>query len=62
MGLIIKLISVWGIGDGIWLASRPKDWGRAWSKTVEYISEHRALATALAGLQLCICLWLLKKK
>ena len=61
MSLIIKLVSIWGICDSFWLASRPKDWGRMWSRTVMFISEHKGLAKGLAGLQLAICLWLLKR-
>jgi hypothetical protein len=62
MSLIIKLVSIWGILDSFWLASRPKDWGQMWSRAVTFISEHKALARALAGLQLSICIWLLRKK
>jgi hypothetical protein len=61
MGAVLKLISIWGLGDALFLAFRPSGWGRFWTKGVSTISGDRRVAAGVACLQVIICLWMIRK-
>lgn len=62
MGLVIKLIAVWGLCDALFLGTRPKAWAAFWRKGVEVAGASRPVSIGLAALQLVICLALIKGK
>ena len=62
MGLLIKLLAVWGLADSMWLAARPKQWSEFWGRTTGMVGENTTAAKALAGLQFAACMWILRRK
>lgn len=62
MGLIIKLLAMWGMADSVWMSVRPKQWSGFWGVIISMIGEKPVYARALAGLQFAVCMWMLKRK
>jgi hypothetical protein len=61
MKLLIKLLLGWGILDSVFLATRPREWSQFWMRGVSLIGADRRVAGAVSGLQLALCLYLLRK-
>lgn len=61
MKTVMKILCVWGVIDGMWLACCPQAWGKFWGRNLKFISEHKKVAKAVAGLRISFCGWLLKK-
>ena len=61
MRLLIKLFLVWGVFDSFWLARNPKSWESFWVNKMDAVTDRPLLARALAGLQMAMCAWLLKR-
>jgi hypothetical protein len=62
MGLIIKLLAMWGLADSLWMSLRPKQWSSFWGVVINEVGEKPSYARALAGLQFAVCMWMLKRK
>ena len=61
MGLLLRLVCLWGFLDALLLGTRPKAWGKFWKKGVLAISETPQLPKLLATVQFAICFWILDK-
>jgi hypothetical protein len=61
MKLLIKLLLGWGVLDGMFLASRPREWSQFWIKGVALIGADKRVAGAVAALQTAMCTYLLRK-
>lgn len=64
MKCFVRALALWGLADAIFLAARPNDWARFWTKFcdvgVRWISSGKETPKVFAGLQFAFCLWLLK--
>jgi hypothetical protein len=62
MGVLIKLLAVWGIADSMWLTLRPQQWSGFWGQAVHVIGDNKTYGRAVAAAQMAVCLWMLRRK
>ncbi len=58
MHLLVRLLCVWGLVDGIWLARSPQAWAKFWQRGVEKIGNGSVLPKSMAVLELLVCVWM----
>lgn len=61
MYMLLRILCQVGIGDGIWVATKPKAWGKTWSNVIQLIENNRLLALLAGGFEVLLCSWILKQ-
>lgn len=56
-----KLLWVWGMADGLWLALYPAAWSRFWGRTLTAIARRHVLARSLGVAEFALSLYLLRR-
>ena len=61
MALLLKIMAIWGIGDGVWMALDPAAWSRFWRGAMAFLGRAGTPPRLTAFAQAAFCLYLLSR-